>query len=435
MLINCKLSHDEGCVGRSKASKPKPGSLTVARVRDEALRLTLNFGGTNNKANKVYRVTKDNINAVFDKFVNAGKLTISLSSPTVQIFVSNATDTKLLLKLSRTIMGLKNSGRLGPESVDHQGPPVARVTDVRTTVEIKSKAQYAENKEFGPFIESLTINTKFLKSVDSRWFKLANLTLLDLSGNNLGAMDKFGWRKFEEIKKLTNLSVLNLSNNNLENLPFTFMEALPKSITILHLANNNLHNIPDALCDLRRLETLNVARNGDLNTLPGDLFVHCRRLRNLNCSDTDLTYHDAEMRNLRLCNLASSAIGAPLRQIHSVVRVPTLFDIACAAVYDNKRARDKLPLSIRSVMRSNLFRCDDCGTLRPKCWRRHCHLQPLPWSIIAENVEVDHRVRSNVVLRHSSCITCYPMFPRSPSPDEPEPQYESMYARVILRYR
>ncbi len=107
--------------------------------------------------------------------------------------------------------------------------------------------------------------------------QLTNLTLLDLSNNQLKALPP-------ELSQLTNLSVLHLSNNQLTVLPSELSRLL--NLTELYLSNNQLTVIPPAFNQLTNLRRLYFRRN-QLRVLPPEL-SHLTNLTDLDVSNNQL---------------------------------------------------------------------------------------------------------------------------------------------------
>ncbi|KAJ4993978.1 leucine Rich Repeat family protein [Stagonosporopsis vannaccii] len=114
-------------------------------------------------------------------------------------------------------------------------------------------------------VQSLDFHGNLLQDLPMGLCRLAELTKLNLSRNNLSA------DAFEVISKIAPLRELRLAENNV-------VGELPPSIAnltqleVLDVANNKLIGLPAKIRELTQLRTLNVADN-QLSTVPMELFT------------------------------------------------------------------------------------------------------------------------------------------------------------------
>nr|XP_047144359.1 leucine-rich repeat and IQ domain-containing protein 4-like [Hydra vulgaris] len=107
-------------------------------------------------------------------------------------------------------------------------------------------------------VEKLNLSSNKLQVVPLELFRLPNLHSLNLSSNQLKDLPNVKeWSPF--------FTILALENNLLESFPL-HVEKL--KLKHLYLADNRLKSVPESICNLKCLETLDISRNVDINTLP-----------------------------------------------------------------------------------------------------------------------------------------------------------------------
>jgi internalin A len=100
-----------------------------------------------------------------------------------------------------------------------------------------------------------------LTSLPAEIGQLTNLTMLDLSNNQLTSLPA-------EIGQLTNLTMLDLSNNQLTSLPAEIGQLT--NLTMLDLSNNQLTSLPAEIGQLTNLTMLDL-RHNQLTSLPAEI--------------------------------------------------------------------------------------------------------------------------------------------------------------------
>ncbi|EHB10966.1 Toll-like receptor 3 [Heterocephalus glaber] len=144
-----------------------------------------------------------------------------------------------------------------------------------------------------PGLQRLMLRRVVLKNVDSSpspFRSLHNLTILDLSNNNIASIND------DMLEGLEKLEILDLQHNNLARLwkhanpggPVHFLQGLPH-LHILDLESNGFDEIPaDMFKDLFELKSINLGLN-NLNVLPPSLFDHQMFLKSLNLQKNLIT--------------------------------------------------------------------------------------------------------------------------------------------------
>ncbi|XP_037382247.1 toll-like receptor 3 [Talpa occidentalis] len=134
------------------------------------------------------------------------------------------------------------------------------------------------------------VDIKNLVSSPSPFYLLRNLTILDLSNNNMANIDD------ELLEGLEKLEILDLQHNNLARLwkhanpggPVQFLKGL-SHLHILNLESNGFDEIPtEVFKDLVELKTLNLGLN-NINILPPSVFDNQRSLKSLNLQKNLIT--------------------------------------------------------------------------------------------------------------------------------------------------
>ncbi|KAG8512568.1 Toll-like receptor 3, partial [Galemys pyrenaicus] len=134
------------------------------------------------------------------------------------------------------------------------------------------------------------VDLKNLVSSPSPFCPLHNLTILDLSNNNLANIDD------ELLEGLEKLEILDLQHNNLARLwkhanpggPVQFLKGL-SHLHILNLESNGFDEIPtEVFKDLVELKSLNLGMN-NINILPPSVFDNQRSLKSLNLQKNLIT--------------------------------------------------------------------------------------------------------------------------------------------------
>lgn len=160
-----------------------------------------------------------------------------------------------------------------------------------------------------PSLQRLMLRRVALKNVDispSPFYPLHNLTILDLSNNNLANIND------EMLEGLENLEILDLQHNNLARLwkqanpggPVLFLKGL-SHLHILNLESNGLDEIPPgAFKGLSQLQSINLALN-NLNILPPSVFDDQVSLSSLNLQKNLITSVDKNVFGLIFKNLSN----------------------------------------------------------------------------------------------------------------------------------
>lgn len=144
-----------------------------------------------------------------------------------------------------------------------------------------------------PSLRQLMLRRVALKNLDSSpspFRPLANMTILDLSNNNIANIND------ELLEGLDRLEILDLQHNNLARLwkqanpggPVNFLKGL-SHLHILNLESNGFDEIPaEAFKDLLQLKSINLGLN-NLNVLPPSIFDKQASLKSLSLQKNLIT--------------------------------------------------------------------------------------------------------------------------------------------------
>lgn len=162
---------------------------------------------------------------------------------------------------------------------------------------------------------------KNLESSPSPFRPLANLTILDLSNNNIANINE------ELLAGLDRLEILDLQHNNLARLwkqanpggPVRFLQGL-SGLRILNLESNGFDEIPaEAFQDLLQLKSLHLGLN-NLNLLPASLFDKQASLKSLSLQKNLIT------------SVGKDVFGPAFRNLSSLDMRFNPFDCTCESI-------------------------------------------------------------------------------------------------------
>ncbi|XP_022103702.1 leucine-rich repeat protein 1-like isoform X2 [Acanthaster planci] len=216
---------------------------------------------------------KDNVEQVFTRFVEEGKVTLRLKEPAQDMCISKADP--LQLKNFLSVLKLSYKGQSSGLSKVHLSTltpaTTAQVERPKTKMVILKRSDYPISQRFPKGLESLQVNGCGLSRVDCRILEMKSLRALDLSSNRIRALPN-------NPGQLSVLAELKVANNLLERLPPPLcLSSLRTSLHSLDLSENSLKFLPPQICELASLLRLNIANN-QLTALP-DHFGQLGRLR------------------------------------------------------------------------------------------------------------------------------------------------------------
>ena len=126
-------------------------------------------------------------------------------------------------------------------------------------------------------LQSLTISSCGLRSVNPNIKKLTNLTYLELDNNDLVIIP-------EDATRISNLTELHVSKNQMKKLPETCNRWI--RCEKIYATDNHIKTIPDGVCEMPNLTVLDLDRN-KLRTLP-EAFIICSSLTLLHFDTSEM---------------------------------------------------------------------------------------------------------------------------------------------------
>ncbi|XP_005343187.1 leucine-rich repeat protein 1 isoform X1 [Microtus ochrogaster] len=234
---------------------------------------------------------KENIEQLFNKFVDEGKATVRLKEPAVDICLSKANPGNLKSLLSAVRMAHRGCDVNIPLSTLTPAK-TSEFENLKTKMVITSQKDYPLSKSFPCSLEHLQVSHCRLARVDMRMLCLKNLRKLDLSHNCIKRLPA-------TIGDLTHLQELNLSDNHLESFSVSLCQStLQKSLQSLDLSKNKLRALPVQFCQFRELMNLTLSDN-ELIQLPFKI-GQLKNLRFLAAARNKLTKLPCEFKMLSL---------------------------------------------------------------------------------------------------------------------------------------
>ena len=307
MRVKCKIEEIE-CSGDSKdcctdGDNGVRASLFVARKSKNVLLVYY----ISKRKQCITHKLKDNVMCIFKQHMKAGKATIQLKEPSVNICVRDADN----FKLQRLLFAI-NRANAGDSLCGHR--LLSRITPATEThMIIKIHQKYPPSEGFPLSLKKLKISDRRLEQLDPRIFELEHLVELGLSHNSFRNIPEALWKMKnlykldlsynsitdipEALRKMKNLSILNLTYNRIEYLPETAFSQ-DSNLTALHLKRNEIKSLPNSICELKNLRYLNVTSNS-IRYLPMRI-GNLKKLKTLLVADNHLMFLPASLWQLRL---------------------------------------------------------------------------------------------------------------------------------------
>ncbi|XP_061734885.1 toll-like receptor 8 [Nerophis ophidion] len=144
-----------------------------------------------------------------------------------------------------------------------------------------------------PVLRVLNMSHNYISTLTTKHMYSKSLTELQFRRNNLGTLWKKRDNSYHEIfNKLTNLTILDISENNIKELPNRVYHFLPRNLTILRISNNFLKYFKwSKLIYLPKLQTLDLSHNSISDVIGIDTKAP-NNLTNLDLSNNDIFHLD-----------------------------------------------------------------------------------------------------------------------------------------------
>jgi len=247
--------------GLAKAGKRSKSQLAIGRKpgAEGEQEVFVMLSNNTHKAGVKYLI-KDNVGALFTRMLKEGKATIRFLEPPHDLCIqcSDQVQLKSFLLMVRRCQEGKDLGRLPLSAL--QPASAAQIEGPKRRLAVVKRGDYP-SKGFPPTLEVLQVTGIRLARVDQRMLRLAALTSLDLSDNEITALPE-SWEAAASLRELV------LAGNQLTSLPRGLCTGrLAANLRLLNLARNQLVLLPNYACSLTALVTLNLASN-QLKALP-----------------------------------------------------------------------------------------------------------------------------------------------------------------------
>ncbi|XP_063708722.1 leucine-rich repeat protein 1 [Culicoides brevitarsis] len=329
---------------------------------------------------------KDNIQRVFTKFIDEGKIQIQFKEPEYDLQLKgDPVQVKAFINVLKLALQGKKTNDNGQRVISHV-TAVTKHDPVKTKLVIHSRKDYPI-KGLPRTLTHLEMSEMKWCRVDNQVYLLKNLTHLDLNTNLIDKIPtQLGALKLQEInfasnklaesswkwltgKELSNsLHTLNLSDNALKFFPFELTKL--KNLAKLVISKNFIQKVPFAIRNLRFLRHLDLSSN-KLESLPQNLTF--LKLDLLNVCDNAFPY----------ANLVTEAVELP-------TKIPSMFEVAARKVISQciPYSPKTIPLIICEILEASPL-CH-CGKLcvDPKIYYKHGRLNNLRCASVAK----DHQI-------------------------------------------
>ncbi|KAJ8044442.1 Leucine-rich repeat protein 1 [Holothuria leucospilota] len=235
---------------------------------------------------------KENVEALFTKFINEGKATIRMKEPAQDLLLSKADPIQLKSFLHAIKLGHQNKELKTSHLTTLTPATVSQIERPKTKMSVLDRKDYPLTTNFPKSLEFLQVSNCKLRRFDSRMLDLRHLRHLNLSSNTIENLPA-SWGK------LCHLTELNLSDNKLKFLPKSFVfSTLSETLHSIDLSRNCLQILPHQLFQFKRLYSLDLSNNL-LKSVPYNA-GHLSSLKYLKLSKNELQFIPNSFRSLRL---------------------------------------------------------------------------------------------------------------------------------------
>lgn len=298
MKLSCKVSVGVRVAGNNNKQKHVISTLAICKLPNKSNDFCIILFNAHNKNGRKYMLN-NNIERIFTRCVDDGKVTIQFKEPPHDFFVqAEVIPLKSFLNILRKVLNEKVSEK-GLTFCTMAVTPIPPKKLPVTQLVINTPSAYPV-KGFPVTLKTLRINDLRKSSVERSILNLKLLTILDLSKNCIEKLP-------QEINKLP-LSVLDISNNHMGKCvpsQWTWIGGnFLYTLKTLNLRSNELKYLPNQIVKLHSLVNLHVDHN-DLKSLPPGI-GNLKKLQSFTASNNSLTSLPGSARLWRLTNLELS---------------------------------------------------------------------------------------------------------------------------------
>ncbi|XP_059148041.1 leucine-rich repeat protein 1-like isoform X2 [Physella acuta] len=283
-----------------------------------------------------------NVEQIFSKFLNEGKVTLRLSSPSEDISFSKAdpNDLKLFVQLVRLAaegkeLPTKAMSTLAPATGKQIEKPV-------TSLHVDKPSQYP--MAFPKSLKHLAITCCSLRRISAQVTALTHLACLNLSSNQISQVP-------EALGQLVNLDTCDLSDNKLTSFPPVFYTSqLRHTLASVNLKANTIQTLPSEIAQLVKLHTLNVSHN-QLKRVPESV-ARMKTLRHLFLSDNMLDFLPGSLltRTLETADFSNNSFLHGFKGGEATCfPVPSLAESAARVIVHSRVPYSELDLDVFSI--------------------------------------------------------------------------------------
>ncbi|KAK2574944.1 hypothetical protein KPH14_008709 [Odynerus spinipes] len=327
MKLNCNVEVNNRAHNLANLSirrKSQRACLAIGRQSLKNNEVYILLQTEQNKSGTKYKVN-NNIERIFEKFINNGKATIRMTEPPHDLIIqSDAIPLKSFVHVLK--LAMSNKVDLSTLAISNLNPK--KISNVqKTKITIKKNSEYPTLQGFPRFTEELHIVGLDRKSFDLQILKLNCLKVLNLSNNQVTSLPK-------DLGTLPHLRELILSQNQLGKATLSKWAWLDQNnirstLCLLDLSSNLLTEIPEKIGKLNALVTLKISCNSLIH-LPHSM-GNLTSLKYLDLSQNNLQFLPGSMRKLKLLEIdVSGNIFSTITSLYTcMIELPSL--VECAA--------------------------------------------------------------------------------------------------------
>ncbi|XP_076291257.1 leucine-rich repeat 47 [Lasioglossum baleicum] len=343
--------------------KAQRSILAIGRHTIKGNDLYLLWQTLQNKQGTKYKID-NNIEKIFNKFINEGKATIRLIEPPHDLIIQ--ADMIQLKSFMHTLkLGMSKQIDASILAISNLNPKC--MTSVpKIKVVVNKSSEYPTLEGFPRTTEELYLVGLNRKSFDRQILRLQSLRILNLSNNQISSLPK-------ELGLLQHLQELNLSQNRLDKaVKWVWLDqpAIKNNLKLLDISSNMLTIIPKEIGKLHAIVNFKASKNV-LSYLPQSL-GSLTNLKYLDVSKNNLKYLPGSMRNLRLIllDVCENEFDGEIMDSVIDVDLPKLVEYAGRSVLKARLPYDASSIPLLLVKYLDTAKYCVCGNPCFDCYRR-----------------------------------------------------------------